>query len=408
MGDFVQSRTTTMNVIRFSDLCASGKARNQRVFIRADLNVPQDGAGAITEDTRIRASVPCIQLALDAGAAVMVTSHLGRPTEGAFKPEDSLAPVAKRLGELLGRDVPLVADWVDGVTVAPGQVVLLENCRVNVGEKKNAEPLARKLAALCDIFVNDAFGTAHRAEGTTYGIAQYAPIACAGPLLAAEIDAITKALAQPQRPLVAIVAGSKVSTKLTILQSLAKNVDQLIVGGGIANTFMLAAGLNIGKSLAEPALLDDARAVIDAMKARGAEVPIPTDVVTAKTFAADAPATVKKATDVADDDLILDIGPETAEKLAQQLKAAGTIVWNGPVGVFEFAAFENGTKVIAQAIAASSAFSIAGGGDTLAAIAKYGIEKDVGYISTGGGAFLEILEGKTLPAFEILQKRAAG
>lgn len=397
-----------MNVIRFSDLCASGKARNQRVFIRADLNVPQDGAGAITEDTRIRASVPCIQLALDAGAAVMVTSHLGRPTEGAFKPEDSLAPVAKRLGELLGRDVPLVADWVDGVTVAPGQVVLLENCRVNVGEKKNAEPLARKLAALCDIFVNDAFGTAHRAEGTTYGIAQYAPIACAGPLLAAEIDAITKALAQPQRPLVAIVAGSKVSTKLTILQSLAKNVDQLIVGGGIANTFMLAAGLNIGKSLAEPALLDDARAVIDAMKARGAEVPIPTDVVTAKTFAADAPATVKRATDVADDDLILDIGPETAEKLAQQLKAAGTIVWNGPVGVFEFAAFENGTKVIAQAIAASSAFSIAGGGDTLAAIAKYGIEKDVGYISTGGGAFLEILEGKTLPAFEILQKRAAG
>ena len=408
MVDFVQSRTTTMNVIRFSDLCASGKARNQRVFIRADLNVPQDGAGAITEDTRIRASVPCIQLALDAGAAVMVTSHLGRPTEGAFKPEDSLAPVAKRLGELLGRDVPLVADWVDGVTVAPGQVVLLENCRVNVGEKKNAEPLARKLAALCDIFVNDAFGTAHRAEGTTYGIAQYAPIACAGPLLAAEIDAITKALAQPQRPLVAIVAGSKVSTKLTILQSLAKNVDQLIVGGGIANTFMLAAGLNIGKSLAEPALLDDARAVIDAMKARGAEVPIPTDVVTAKTFAADAPATVKRATDVADDDLILDIGPETAEKLAAQLKAAGTIVWNGPVGVFEFAAFENGTKVIAQAIAASSAFSIAGGGDTLAAIAKYGIEKDVGYISTGGGAFLEILEGKTLPAFEILQKRAAG
>ena len=408
MGDFVQSRTTTMNVVRFSDLCASGQARNQRVFIRADLNVPQDDAGAITEDTRIRASVPCIQMALDAGAAVMVTSHLGRPTEGAFKPEDSLAPVAKRLGELLGRDVPLVADWVDGVTVAPGQVVLLENCRVNVGEKKNAEPLARKLAALCDIFVNDAFGTAHRAEGTTYGIAQYAPIACAGPLLAAEIDAITKALAQPQRPLVAIVAGSKVSTKLTILQSLAKNVDQLIVGGGIANTFMLAAGLNIGKSLAEPALLDDARAVIDAMKARGAEVPIPTDVVTAKTFAADAPATVKKATDVADDDLILDIGPETAEKLAQQLKAAGTIVWNGPVGVFEFAAFENGTKVIAQAIAASSAFSIAGGGDTLAAIAKYGIEKDVGYISTGGGAFLEILEGKTLPAFEILQKRAAG
>ena len=401
-----------MNVIRFSDLCASGQVRNQRVFIRADLNVPQDDAGAITEDTRIRASVPCIQMALDAGAAVMVTSHLGRPTEGAFKPADSLAPVAKRLGELLGREVPLVADWVDGVNVdgkpvAPGQVVLLENCRVNVGEKKNAEPLARKLAALCDIFVNDAFGTAHRAEGTTYGIAQSAPIACAGPLLGAEIDAITQALAQPQRPLVAIVAGSKVSTKLTILQSLASKVDGLIVGGGIANTFMLAAGLNIGKSLAEPGLVGEARAVIDAMKARGAEVPIPTDVVTAKTFAADAPATVKKATDVADDDLILDIGPETAQKLAEQLKAAGTIVWNGPVGVFEFAAFENGTKVIAEAIAASSAFSIAGGGDTLAAIAKYGIEKDVGYISTGGGAFLEILEGKTLPAFEILQKRAA-
>ena len=408
MGDFVQSPTTAMNVIRFSDLCASGQVRNQRVFIRADLNVPQDATGAITEDTRIRASVPCIQMALDAGAAVMVTSHLGRPTEGAFKPADSLAPVAQRLGELLGRDVPLLANWVDGVTVAPGQVVLLENCRVNVGEKKNAEPLARKLAALCDIFVNDAFGTAHRAEATTYGIAQYAPIACAGPLLGAEIDAITKALAHPKRPLVAIVAGSKVSTKLTILQSLATKVDGLIVGGGIANTFMLAAGLNIGKSLAEPGLVGEARAVIDAMKARGAEVPIPTDVVTAKTFAADAPATVKKATDVADDDQILDIGPETAQKLAEQLKAAGTIVWNGPVGVFEFAAFENGTKVIAQAIAASSAFSIAGGGDTLAAIAKYGIEKDVGYISTGGGAFLEILEGKTLPAFDILAQRAAG
>jgi phosphoglycerate kinase len=401
-----------MNVIRFSDLCVAGKARNQRVFIRADLNVPQDAAGNITEDTRIRASVPCIRMALDAGAAVMVTSHLGRPTEGEFKPEDSLAPVAKRLGELLGHPyengVPLVSNWVDGVTVAPGQVVLLENCRVNVGEKKNKEELARKLAALCDIFVHDAFGTAHRAEGSTYGIAQYAPIACAGPLLAAEIDAITKALAQPARPLAAIVAGSKVSTKLTILQSLAKNVDQLIVGGGIANTFMLAAGLKIGKSLAEPDLLGEARAVIDAMAARGANVPIPTDVVVAKTFAADAPATVKKATEVEDDDLILDIGPETAAKLAAQLKAAGTIVWNGPVGVFEFAAFENGTKVVAQAIAESSAFSIAGGGDTLAAIAKYGIEKDIGYISTGGGAFLEVLEGKTLPAFEILSKRAAG
>jgi phosphoglycerate kinase len=396
-----------MNVLRFSDLCDQGRVAGQRVFIRADLNVPQDDDGRITEDTRIRASVPCIEMALKAGAAVMVTSHLGRPTEGAFKPEDSLAPVAKRLGELLGREVPLVADWVDGVTVAPGQVVLLENCRVNVGEKKNKPELAQKLAALCDIFVNDAFGTAHRAEGTTYGIAEYAKVACAGPLLAAEIDAITKALAQPKRPLVAIVAGSKVSTKLTILKALSEKVDGLIVGGGIANTFMLAAGLKIGKSLAEPDLLDQARAVIDSMKARGAEVPIPTDVVTAKSFAADAPATIKAAADVADDDLILDIGPDTTARLAAQLKAAGTIVWNGPVGVFEFDAFAKGTEGIARAIAESAAFSIAGGGDTLAAIAKYGIEKDVGYISTGGGAFLEMLEGKTLPALEILERRAS-
>jgi phosphoglycerate kinase len=395
-----------MQFIRFSDLCAQGKAAGKRVFIRADLNVPQNDAGDITEDTRVRASIPAIQMALDAGAAVMVTSHLGRPIEGEFKPEDSLAPVAQRMGQLMGREVRLVANWVDGVDVQPGELVMLENCRINKGEKKNNEDLARKMAALCDIFVHDAFGTAHRAEGTTYGIAQFAPIACAGPLLAAEMDAIGKALANPKRPLVAIVAGSKVSTKLTILQALAKNVDGLIVGGGIANTFMLAAGLNIGKSLAEPDLLGEATAVIAAMKARGAEVPIPTDVVVAKTFAADAPATVKKATDVADDDLILDIGPETAAKLAAQLMAAGTIVWNGPVGVFEFAAFEGGTKAIAQAIAQSSAFSIAGGGDTLAAIAKYGIEKDVGYISTGGGAFLEVLEGKTLPAFEILAKRA--
>ena len=396
-----------MKVIRFSDLVAAGQVAGKRVFIRADLNVPQDDAGNITEDTRVRASVPCIRMALDAGAAVMVTSHLGRPTEGEFKPEDSLAPVAKRLSELLGRDVPLVANWVDGVTVAPGSVVLLENCRVNKGEKKNSPELAKKMAALCDIFVNDAFGTAHRAEASTYGIAEYAPVACAGPLLAAEIDAITKALAAPKRPLVAIVAGSKVSTKLTILQALSAKVDGLIVGGGIANTFMLAAGLKIGKSLAEPDLVGDAKAVIEAMKARGAAVPIPTDVVTAKAFAADAPATVKAATDVADDDLILDIGPQTAALLAGQLKAAGTIVWNGPVGVFEFDAFSHGTETLARAIAASPAFSIAGGGDTLAAIAKYGIEKDVGYISTGGGAFLEILEGKTLPAFEILEKRAA-
>jgi len=397
-----------MNIIRFEDLVARGEAEGKRVFIRADLNVPLDDAGRITEDTRVRASVPAIELALKAGAAVMVTSHLGRPTEGEFKPEDSLAPVAARLSELLGREVKLVNNWVDGVDVAPGQVVLLENCRLNKGEKKNSEELARKLAALCDIFVHDAFGTAHRAEATTHGIAQFAKVASAGPLLAAEIDAISKALEAPKRPLIAIVAGSKVSTKLTILESLSKNVDGLIVGGGIANTFMLAAGLKIGKSLAEPDLVGAAKAVIESMKARGAEVPIPEDVVVAKTFAADAPATVKAATDVADDDMILDIGPKTAAKLAAQLKAAGTIVWNGPVGVFEFAAFENGTKVIAQAIAESSAFSIAGGGDTLAAIAKYGIEKDVGYISTGGGAFLEVLEGKTLPAFEILSKRAAG
>ena len=397
-----------MNILRFSDLCAQGKARNQRVFIRADLNVPLDTAGHITEDTRIRASIPCIRMALDAGAAVMVTSHLGRPTEGEFKPEDSLAPVAQRLSELLGREVPLVTDWVDGVQVQPGQVVLLENCRLNKGEKKNDPELAKKMAQLCDIYVNDAFGTAHRAEGTTYGIAEYAKVACAGPLLAAEIDAIQTALAHPKRPLVAIVAGSKVSTKLTILQSLSKNVDGLVVGGGIANTFMLAAGLPIGKSLAEPDLVNEAKAVIAAMAARGAEVPIPTDVVVAKAFAADAPATVKKASEVAEDDLILDIGPETAAQLAAQLKAAGTIVWNGPVGVFEFDQFAGGTKAIAQAIAESSAFSIAGGGDTLAAIAKYGIEQDVGYISTGGGAFLEVLEGKKLPAFEILEKRANG
>jgi len=397
-----------MNILRFSDLCAQGKAQGQRVFIRADLNVPQDDAGRITEDTRIRASIPCIRMALDAGAAVMVTSHLGRPTEGEFKPEDSLAPVAARMAELLGREVPLVSNWVDGVQVAPGTVVLLENCRLNKGEKKNNSELAQKMAALCDIFVHDAFGTAHRAEASTYGIAQFAKVACAGPLLAAEIDAISKALANPKRPLAAIVAGSKVSTKLTILKSLSANVDQLIVGGGIANTFMLAAGLKIGKSLAEADLVAEAKAVIEAMKARGAEVPIPTDVVVAKAFAADAPATVKAATDVADDDLILDIGPQTAAKLATQLKAAGTIVWNGPVGVFEFDAFAKGTETIARAIAASSAFSIAGGGDTLAAIAKYGIEKDVGYISTGGGAFLEVLEGKTLPAFEILEKRAKG
>jgi phosphoglycerate kinase len=396
-----------MNILRFKDLCANGQATGQRVFIRADLNVPQNDAGEITEDTRIRASIPCIQMALDAGAAVMVTSHLGRPTEGQFKPEDSLAPVALRMAELLGRPVPLLANWTGGVAVAPGQVVLLENCRVNPGEKKNSDDLSQRMAALCDIYVNDAFGTAHRAEATTHGLAKFAKVACAGPLLSAEIDALNAALGAPKRPLVAIVAGSKVSTKLTILKSLATKVDQLIVGGGIANTFMLAAGLPIGKSLAEPDLLAEAKAVIDLMRERGASVPIPTDVVTAKSFAADAPASTKAAADVAADDMILDIGPQTAAHLAGMLGHAGTIVWNGPVGVFEFDAFANGTQTLARAIAQSSAFSIAGGGDTLAAIAKYGIEDQVSYISTGGGAFLEVLEGKTLPAFEVLMARAA-
>lgn len=396
-----------MKVLRFEDVIKSGFAKNKRVFIRADLNVPQDNNGNITEDTRIKASLPAIQMALQAGAAVMVTSHLGRPTEGVFQAADSLAPVAKRLSELLGQEVQLKSDWLSGVQVDSGQVVLLENCRLNPGEKKNAPELAKQLASLCDVYVNDAFGTAHRAEGTTYGIAQYAPIACAGPLLSAEIDAITKALASPQRPLVAIVAGSKVSTKLTILKSLASKVDQLIVGGGIANTFLLASGHKIGKSLAEPDLLEEAKSVIEIMRARGAAVPIPTDVVTATQFSKDATATVKQLTEINEDDLILDIGPVTANALAEQLKMAGTIVWNGPVGVFEFDAFENGTRTIAQAIAQSNAFSIAGGGDTLAAIAKYDIENQVGYISTGGGAFLEILEGKTLPAVEILMQRAA-
>ena len=401
-----------MNFIRFSDLCAQGRVAGKKVFIRADLNVPQDDSGRITEDTRIRASLACVRMALEAGAAVMLTSHLGRPTEGVLREQDSLAPVAIRMGQLLGRPVPLLADWVDGVRLdgrelVAGQLVMLENCRVNRGEKKNSEELAKKMALLCDIFVHDAFGTAHRAEASTYGIAAFAPVACAGPLLAAEIDAITRALKAPRRPLVAIVAGSKVSTKLSILSSLARNVDQLIVGGGIANTFMLAAGLKIGKSLAEPDLVDQAKAVMRAMQERGAAVPIPTDVVTAKVFQADAPASTKAATEVQDDDLILDIGPETARRLAGQLMQAGTIVWNGPVGVFEFAAFEGGTRAIAGAIAASSAFSIAGGGDTLAAIAKYGIEDKIGYISTGGGAFLEVLEGKTLPAFDILARRCA-
>ena len=389
-----------------SGLASAGQLAGKRIFIRSDLNVPFDDAGKITEDTRIRASVPAIRMALDAGAAVMVTSHLGRPTEGTLTPEDSLAPIAARLSELLGMPVPLVQNWVDGVAVAPGQVVLLENCRCNKGEKKNDPALARKMAALCDVYANDAFGTAHRAEATTYGIAEFAPVACAGPLLEAELDALGRALLNPRRPLVAIVGGSKVSTKLSILQSLADKVDQLIVGGGIANTFMLASGLPIGKSLAEPDQLDQARAVIEKMKARGAAVPIPVDVVCATAFSADAVATVKSSQDVAADDLILDIGPKTAEQLAAILHKAGTIVWNGPVGVFEFESFANGTKVVSQAIADSAGFSIAGGGDTLAAISKFGITDRVGYISTGGGAFLEFLEGKVLPAVDILQKRA--
>jgi len=395
-----------MRFNRLSDLTQNDQLRGKRVFIRADLNVPQDDVGNITEDTRIRASVPAIQAALAAGAAVMVTSHLGRPTEGEFKPEDSLAPIAKRLSELLGRAVPLKQNWVNGVDVAPGEVVLLENCRVNPGEKKNSDELAKKMAALCDVYVNDAFGTSHRAEATTHGIAKFAPIACAGPLLAAELDALGKALGNPARPLAAIVAGSKVSTKLTILKTLAAKVDRLIVGGGIANTFMLAAGLPIGKSLAEADLVAEAKAIIDMMSARGASVPIPTDVVCAKEFSASATATVKSVNDVAADDLILDIGPQTAKLLASQLMDAGTIVWNGPVGVFEFDQFGEGTKTLTMAIAHSKGFSIAGGGDTLAAIAKYGITDKVGYISTGGGAFLEFLEGKVLPAVEILEQRA--
>ncbi|MFC0167197.1 phosphoglycerate kinase [Pseudoduganella danionis] len=402
--------SAVLNFIRLQDLIAQNALQGKRVFIRADLNVPQDDAGNITEDTRIRASVPAIRAAAAAGAKVMVTSHLGRPTEGEFKAEDSLAPVAARLAELLGQPVELKQNWVDGAGLEglqAGQVVLLENVRVNRGEKKNSDELAQKMAALCDIYVNDAFGTAHRAEASTHGIAKFAPIACAGPLLAAELDALGKALGAPARPLLAIVAGSKVSSKLSILKALADKVDNLIVGGGIANTFMKASGLNIGKSLVENDLVDEARAIIDLMAKRGAQVPIPVDVVCAKEFSPTAVATVKAVADVADDDMILDIGPQTAATLAAQIAKAGTVVWNGPVGVFEFDQFGEGTKTLALAIAQSPAFSIAGGGDTLAAIAKYDISAQVGYISTGGGAFLEFLEGKTLPAVEILTQRAA-
>ncbi len=387
-----------MNFKRLTDLDVAGK----RVFIRADLNVPQNDAGDITDDTRIRASLPAIQYALDKGAAVMVTSHLGRPKEGEFKPEDSLAPIAKRMAELLGKPVRLVQNWVDGgFEVKPGEVVLLENCRVNKGEKKSSDELSQKMAKLCDVWVHDAFGTAHRAEATTYGMGKYAPVACAGPLVAKELEALGKALNAPNRPLAAIVAGSKVSTKLTILDSLADKVDQLVVGGGIANTFLLATGKKIGKSLAEPDLVEEAKKVMAKTK-----VPLPTDVVCAKEFAATAAATVKKIDEVADDDMILDIGPESAKALADLLGQAGTVVWNGPVGVFEFDQFAGGTKVLANAIAGSKAFSIAGGGDTIAAINKFGTK--VSYISTAGGAFLEFLEGKKLPAVEILESRANG
>ena len=395
-----------MDFIAFADLCHQGLLGDQRVLIRADLNVPQDEQGHITEDTRIQASLPCIEMALKAGAAVMVTSHLGRPQEGQWTAKDSLAPVAARLGELLGRTIPLIQNWVSGVQVKTGEVVMLENCRFNVGEKANDPELSQHMAALCDVFVHDAFGTAHRAEASTYGVAQYAPVACAGPLLSAEIVAISKALANPKRPLVAIVGGSKVSTKLSILLSLANKVDHLIVGGGIANTFMLASGLPIGKSLCEPDQVEQAQAVMALMKSRGAQVPIPSDVVVAKSFGDESSACTKAAQDVQSDDLILDVGPQTSAALALEVSKAGTLVWNGPIGVFEFEAFSKGTESLARAITQSQAFSLAGGGDTLAAIAKYHLSQDIDYISTGGGAFLEVLEGKTLPAFDVLKARA--
>ncbi len=389
-----------MTILRMTDLDLSGK----RVLIRQDLNVPIDN-GQITSEQRITASIPTLKLALEKGAAVMVTSHLGRPKEGQWSEEDSLAPVAKRLGELLGVDVPLLRDWVDGVDVAPGQVVLLENCRMNVGEGKDSEELARKYATLCDVFVMDAFGTAHRAQASTHGVIRFAKQAAGGPLLMAELDALAKALDNPARPLLAIVAGSKVSTKLELLSNLVGKVDQLIVGGGIANTFIAAQGLAVGKSLHEADLVDTARKIMADAKARGADIPVPTDVVVAKQFHPDAEATVKAVGDVAEDDLILDIGPDTAARYAGMIAGAGTVVWNGPVGVFEFDAFGKGTETLARAIAASKAFSIAGGGDTLAAVDKYGIAGDVSYISTGGGAFLEFLEGKTLPAVAALDAR---
>lgn len=389
-----------MTVLRMSDL----ELRGKRVLIREDLNVPVK-EGRITSEQRIKAALPTLRLALEKGAAVMVTSHLGRPTEGVWSEADSLAPVAARLSELLGLPVPLKRDWLDGVDVQPGQLVLLENCRMNVGEGADDAALSQKMADLCDVYVMDAFGTAHRAQASTHGAIRAAKIACGGPLLMAELDALAKALEAPQRPLLAIVAGSKVSSKLALLANLVGKVDQLIVGGGIANTFMAAVGLPVGKSLYEPDLLDTAKAILADAKARGADIPIPTDVVVAKTFAADADAVVKAVADVAADDLILDIGPDTAARYATLIEQAGTVIWNGPVGVFEFDAFAKGTEVLARAIARSSAFSIAGGGDTLAAVDKFGIEAEVGYISTGGGAFLEFCEGKPLPAVTALMER---
>jgi len=392
-----------MSIVRMTDLDLSGK----RVLIRQDLNVPIDENGKITSEQRITASLPTLKLALEKGAAVLVTSHLGRPKEGVWSEADSLAPVAERLSVLLGREVPLVRDWVDGVDVQPGQLVLLENCRMNVGEGKDDEALSKKYAALCDVFVMDAFGTAHRAQASTHGVIRFAPVAAGGPLLMAELDALAKALDAPAKPLLAIVAGSKVSTKLELLANLVGKVDQLIVGGGIANTFIAAAGYKVGKSLYEPDLLDTARKIVADAKARGADIPLPVDVVTAKQFLPDAAAEVKAVDAVAEDDLILDIGPQTAAQYAQLIAKAGTVVWNGPVGVFEFEAFSKGTEALARAIASSPAFSIAGGGDTLAAVDKFDIAQQVSYISTGGGAFLEFLEGKTLPAVAALAARGA-
>ena len=391
-----------MTVLRMADL----DLRDKRVLIREDLNVPVED-GVISSDARIRAAVPSLRAAVSAGARVIVMSHLGRPQEGEFSAEDSLAPVAVRLGELLGQSVRLQRDWLDGVECAPGEVVLCENVRFNKGEKKDDEVLARRMAALSDVFVMDAFGTAHRAEASTHGVARFAPIACAGPLLVGELDALSRALARPARPLVAIVAGSKVSTKLTVLESLLGKVDKLIVGGGIANTFLAANGIAVGKSLHEPDMLDTARALLGQAVARGAEIPLPTDVVVAEEFSPTAVATVRPVGEVRPHELILDIGPQTAARFAGLLAGAGTILWNGPVGVFEFDQFGGGTETLAKAIAASPAFSLAGGGDTLAAIEKYGVASGISYISTGGGAFLEFVEGKTLPAVAMLESRAA-